>query len=135
MKFLLDSSTWIRSASEPQTIPSEVKKLLLPSSEDLGLSMISIWEVAKKNQIGKLPLSRPLSDWLTDALAAHVRVLPLTSEIIVDAMQLPEFPNHDPADELIVATARAYDLTLITTDRILKNYSHARIHYFKPQGN
>jgi PIN domain nuclease of toxin-antitoxin system len=52
--------------------------------------------------------------------------------VVVEAMQLPDFPNQDPGDELIVATARVHKLTLLTTDTKLKGYRHARIQYFKP---
>ena len=47
-------------------------------------------------------------------------------------MSLPDFPVNDPADELIVATARVHGLTLLTTDTKLKGYGHARIRYFTP---
>ena len=43
-----------------------------------------------------------------------------------------DFPVRDPADELIVATARVHKLTLLTTDTKLKDYRHARIRYFTP---
>ena len=94
-----------------------------------GLSAISLWEVGKKHQIGKLELKQELSVWLKGALAAHIQLLPLTPEIVADAMSLPGFPVRDPADELIVATARVHKLTLLTTDTKLKGYRHARIHY------
>jgi PIN domain nuclease of toxin-antitoxin system len=42
------------------------------------------------------------------------------------------FPNRDPADELIVATARVHRLTLLTTDTQLRHYRHAQIRYFTP---
>jgi PIN domain nuclease of toxin-antitoxin system len=58
--------------------------------------------------------------------------LQLTAEIVADAMQLPDFPTRDPADELIVATARVHGLRLLTTDSKLKRYRHARVLYFKP---
>jgi len=64
--------------------------------------------------------------------AARV-IVPLSDDIVVEAMRLPEFPHRDPADELIVATARVHRLTLLTTDAKLKGYAHARIHYFKPK--
>jgi PIN domain nuclease of toxin-antitoxin system len=70
--------------------------------------------------------------WLKEAVAAHIHLLPLTPEIIADAMALPDFPVRDPADELIVATARVHKLTLLTTDSKLKSYRHARIRYFTP---
>ena len=50
----------------------------------------------------------------------------------VESTRLPEFPVNDPANQLIVATARVHKLTLLTTDTKLKGYRHARIHYFTP---
>ena len=97
-----------------------------------GLSAISLWEIAKKHQKGKLPLRDGLVEWFTGALASNIEILPLTPGVVVQAMSLPNFPNHDPADELIVATARHHDLTLLTTDSMLRNYRHARVRYFKP---
>ena len=41
----------------------------------------------------------------------HVQVLPLTADIIVESTRLPEFPVNDPADQLIVATARIHYFT------------------------
>ena len=96
------------------------------------VAAISPREVAKKVQIGKLLLPKDLAAWFADALAPNVDVLPLTAEVATEAMRLPEFPNRDPADELIVATARVHTLTLLTTDTMLKGYRHARVHYFTP---
>ena len=93
---------------------------------------MSLWEVGKKNQLGKLPLPLPLNEWFQFALGNDVEVLPLTPEVVTEAMSLPDFPNRDPGDELIVATARVHGLTLMTTDTQLKKYRHARIHYFTP---
>jgi len=62
----------------------------------------------------------------------HIQLLPLTPEVVTEAVELPDFPNRDPADELIVATARIHKLTVLTTDTKLKSYRHARIQYFTP---
>lgn len=132
MKYLLDSSAWMRSALKPRTLPPAAQRIVGDADEVLGLSVISLWEAAKKHQKGKLPLPMDLAAWLKAAVPHHVRVLPLTTEIIVEAVRLPDFPNNDPADELIVATARVHQLTLLTTDTKLKGYRHAHIHYFAP---
>lgn len=132
MKYLLDTSVWLRGYLEPDTIPTSVRRILSNAQEIFGLNVISLWEVAKKQQRGKLRLSNNLNQWFTNALGSNVQVLPLTPEIILDATSLPDFPNQDPADELIVATARMHQLTLLTTDSKLKNYQHARIQYFTP---
>lgn len=133
MKHLLDTGVWVRAVNQPHTIPPAVLRVLQAAHELFGLAAISLWEVGKKVQVGKLPLPKELPLWFTDALAPNVQILPLSDDVVVEAMRLPEFPNRDPADELIVATARVHRLTLLTTDSKLRGYAHARIHYFKPK--
>jgi PIN domain nuclease of toxin-antitoxin system len=132
VKHLLDTGVWVRAVNQPHTIPTAVLRVLQAPREMFGLAAISLWEVGKKVQVGKLPLSKDLSLWFADALAPNLEILPLSDDVVVEAMRLPEFPNRDPADELIVATARIHQLTLLTTDTKLKSYRHARIHYFRP---
>ena len=132
MKYLLDTSVWFRAAVDLETIPAAVRGILTQGEETFGLSAISIWEIGKKVQIGRLHLEGDLLSWLKEALRADIELLPITPEVVADAMQLPAFPNRDPADELIVATARVHRLTLLTTDTRLKGYEHARIRYFTP---
>lgn len=132
MRYLLDTGTWLRGYFEPESVPSQHRRILANPRETFGLSAISLWEVGKKHQLGKLDLGRDLAGWFRNAMGGNVDVLPLAPEVVVDAMGLPAFPNRDPADELIVATARVHGLTLITTDRKLRGYRHAQISYFRP---
>lgn len=132
VNWLLDTNVWLHGYGEPEKLPGEIQRILGARGALFGLSAISLWEVGKKHQIGKLELKMELEHWLEAAVSSHIQVLPLTPEIVTDAMRLPDFPNRDPADELIVATARIHKLTLLTTDTLLKNYRHAKIHYFKP---
>ena len=132
MKYLLDTGVWLRAVNRAHTIPERVLRVLQAPREMFGLAAISMWEVGKKVQRGKLSLPKDLAGWLTDALAPNVELLPLERDIVVEATRLPEFPTRDPADVLIVASARVHNLTLITTDTKLKGYRHARVHYFKP---
>jgi PIN domain nuclease of toxin-antitoxin system len=132
MRYLLDSSVWMRSALQGHTLPVGIRKIVGNPEEVLGLSIFSLWEAAKKHQKGKLLLPMDLAAWFQAAVPQHVRVLPLTTDIIVESTRLPDFPVNDPSDELIVATARVHKLTLLTTDTKLKGYRHARIQYFTP---
>ena len=132
MRYLLDSSVWMMSSLREQVLPPNIQKIVGDADETLGLSIFSLWEAAKKHQQGKLPLPMDLPAWLKAALPHHVHVLTLTADIIVESIRLPEFPVNDPADQLIVATARVHKLTLLTTDTKLKGYRHARIQYFTP---
>jgi PIN domain nuclease of toxin-antitoxin system len=133
VNYLLDTGVWLISALQPEAIPEKNRDLIGDARETFGLSIFSLWEVAKKHQIGKLPLPMELTSWFKAALPAQVRVLPLTQDIIVDSTRLPDFPVNDPADQLIVATARIHQLTLITTDTRLKSYRAARILHFTLQ--
>lgn len=132
VKYLLDTSVWLMSTLREQVLPDDIQAIVGDADETLGLSIFSLWEAAKKNQQGKLPLPMDLTAWLKAAVPPHVHVLPLTADIIVESTRLPEFPVNDPADQLIVATARVHKLTLLTTNTKLKGYGHARIHYFTP---
>ena len=132
MTFLLDTNVWIFGYLDTGALPEEIKHLLSVRDAQFGLSAISLWEVGKKKQIGKLQLHEDLGTWLKNATMANIHVLPITPEIVADAMSLPDFLVKDPAAGLIVATARIHRLTLLTTDTKLKNYRHARIQYFTP---
>ena len=132
MRYLLDTGVWLRAVNQPQTIPPAHLRLLQTPREIFGLAAISLWEIGKKVQIGKLHLPKDLPGWFADALAPNIDVLALSAEIVTEAMRLPGFPNRDPADELIVATARVHKLTLVTTDTKLRTYRHVQVHYFKP---
>lgn len=132
MTYLLDTNVWLRGITEPASLPEEVRRLLEKRDAQFGLSAISLWEVGKKHQIGKLELKKDLGLWLSEGVSSQIQILPTTPEIVAEAMVLPDFPNRDPADELVVATARAHRLTLLTADTKLKNYRHAKIRYFTP---
>jgi len=132
MIYLFDTNVWLFGANTPDVLPEEIQQVLAQRDEQFGLSAISLWEVGKKHQIGKLELQMELGAWLSGALPANVQLLPISPIIVADAMSLPDFPVKDPADELIVATARVHGLTLLTTDTKLNGYRHARIRYFTP---
>jgi PIN domain nuclease of toxin-antitoxin system len=123
---------WLRAVSRPHSVPARVRRLLEAPRQTFGLAAISIWEVGKKVQFGKLALPKDLAAWFADALAPNIEVIPFSAEVVTEAMRLSAFPTRDPADELIVASARLRNLILLTTDRRLKGYPHARIQYFRP---
>ena len=133
MTYLLDTSVWVRAANAQATLPPRALNILETPGEVFGLSAISLWEVAKKVQRGKLRLPKRIENWFEDALAANIQIIPLSTRVVIDATSLPRFPLRDPADELIVATARTFSLTLLTTDTKLKHYTYAQIQYFAPR--
>jgi PIN domain nuclease of toxin-antitoxin system len=61
------------------------------------------------------------------ALRPPVQLLQLSPEIAVESTQLPGSFHRDPADQIIVATARLYDCLLVTIDRLIRAYPHVRL--------
>ncbi len=122
---LLDTHIWYWWVGEsPRLLDAHRALIDARRPEGLGLSIISVWEVAKKNQLGKLELDRPLAEWIDIALGfPNLILLPITREIVLDATALPNGFRSDPADELIVATSRVLGLPLLTMDQKLRDYS------------
>jgi PIN domain nuclease of toxin-antitoxin system len=108
----------------------EKRKLKFPElwrTKDLHLSMISIWELARKVEKKQLTLDRDLNDWLDLATAARpLQLVELTRPILVESCRLPKPFYGDPADQIIVATARTHAAVLITKDRNIRNYPHVQ---------
>lgn len=89
--------------------------------------MFSCWEVAKLVEKNRLELSRPVYEWLDEAIAyPGIRLLALTLPIIIRATQLDGFHN-DPADQMIVATAQVHGCSLLTVDRKIVSYPNIQI--------
>jgi PIN domain nuclease of toxin-antitoxin system len=89
----------------------------------LGVSIISCWEIAKLVEYERLDLPRPVEEWLAQALRyPGIRLLSLTPRIVVESTRLPGSFHRDPADQLIVATARVLSTSLATVDRKILDY-------------
>lgn len=91
------------------------------------MSIISCWEVAKLVEVGRLALPCPVSEWLNKALAyPGVRLVPLSPRVVVESTQLPGPSHRDPADQMIVATARVLAVPIVTMDERIRAYEHVR---------
>jgi PIN domain nuclease of toxin-antitoxin system len=96
-------------------------------AEGLGVSIISCWEVAKLVEYARLTLPCPIAEWLAQAVVyPGVQLLDLTLRIVVESTQLPGTFHRDPADQLLVATARVYNCPLVTVDPKITAYSHVQ---------
>jgi len=88
------------------------------------VSAISVWEVAMLESKGRISLSRPIDDWVRAALRAEgIRLLPLTPEILIESTRLPGEPGGDPADRILVASARIAGGRLATCDQAILEYA------------
>ncbi|HOM13749.1 MAG TPA: type II toxin-antitoxin system VapC family toxin [Rubrivivax sp.] len=91
--------------------------------QQLWISAITPWEIGMLVAKGRLVLDRDVMDWLHAALSLPgIRLAPLDPAVAVASTRLPGEVHGDPADRLIVATARALGATLITADAALLAY-------------
>ncbi len=93
--------------------------------------VICVWEVAMLARRGRIVLTEPVSRWVTNSLSAPgLSLAPLTPEIAIDSCHLPAPSDGvaelmDPADRVIVATARIENATLVTRDKRMVAYGDA----------
>lgn len=121
---LLDTCAWLDAFASPELLKPSVRKLLA-GEPFVHVSAISLVEIARKEAKGDLVFGMALHKWFQLALAkGRVKVLEITPEISIDATRLPDWPHKDPADQIIVATARVHGLKLLTSDTKILHYPH-----------
>ena len=129
MLTLLDTHAWLWWLTEDRRLSRKARHAIQKSQREGGLwlSLMSIWEIAKKVEKRHLVLDRPLDQWLDLATTpAGLQLADVTRPILVESCRLPQpFPG-DPADQIIVATARHHEAALVTKDRDIRKYSHVR---------
>jgi PIN domain nuclease of toxin-antitoxin system len=88
-------------------------------------SSISTWEIAMLAAAGRLELTIDVADWITRAEAVDsLHFVPLDNRIALASTRLPAPLHRDPADRIIIATARSLEAPLVTRDARLASYPH-----------
>lgn len=126
MKLLLDTHIFVWSNLNPSQLSRRAAKALADSRNELWISPVTTWEILFLHRKGRLNLKDGPVSWISAALSRMpFREATLTHEVALasDAVVLP---HRDPADTFLAATAKVYDLTLVTADENLlkgKGYS------------
>lgn len=90
------------------------------------VAAITPWEIAMLVEKGRLALGRDAATWIEAAFAVPgISLAPLEPAIAVESVRLPGAFHADPADRMIIATARHADATLLTADRAILDYAGA----------
>jgi len=121
MKGLLDTHTLIWWDSDPQRLSNAALAFLREPSNTVLLSVVSVWEMAIKVQLGRLSLNLPLRTIVRQQQANGLQVLPVTLDHVLALEALPT-PHKDPFDRLLVAQAIAEGAVLLTSDKMFRNY-------------
>ena len=127
MRLLLDTHIWLWSLCEPHRLSSEVQKVLADTNNEVFLSAVSLWEMAIQVEKKRIRMKEGLAAWfLRTSQELVLQEVPLTWKAV---LELPfVLPSHkDPADRLLVATAIAHDMVLVTADEQLIDVPGLRV--------
>lgn len=126
---VLDTHTLVWWVSGDQTLSGKAKAVIERELEggQIIVSAITAWEIAMLVEREKLLLSMDVDSWLaTVAQIEAVRFMPLDIDIAVKSVVLPGEFHKDPADRMIVATARKLAVPLVTKDEKIRAYAHVK---------
>ena len=128
MGSILDTHIWVWWVHGDERLTSPQAAILRAKETDVIIIIaISIWEIAKLVEYHRLELPSPLRAWFDEALSyPGMRLIELTPEIAIASTQLSGKFHRDPADQIIVATARFYDCPLVTSDARTLKYPYVK---------
>lgn len=117
--YLLDTHIWLWYLTTSDKLPRGLRAVIDRNADRCRLSPLSIWEAGVLVARGRFRIRATFPNWVDEALEAlPLQDAPLSKEVAVEASQV-RLEHGDPVDHLLVGTALAYDLTLMTVDRIL----------------
>ena len=134
-RLMLDTHVWLwLAAGTPEKLRPATRKVLERASvsSPLLVSIVSVWEVALLESKKRLRLPMPVNEWVERALdRPEIRLIGLEhASTVIDSCRLPGDFHPDPADRLLVATARRENAVFVTQDRKILEYGaggHVRV--------
>lgn len=127
MNLLLDTHVLVWAESLEQRLGPQTRALLLDPANTLLVSPITSMEMSRLIALSRLKLRKSLQDWFTSAKRnLGFQDAPFTHSAAIESYQLPAGFHKDPADRMLVATARELGCPLVTADDLILNYPHAQ---------
>jgi len=119
---VLDTHIWLWWINQDHELLGKARQELIQSADIVAVSAISCFEVAWLDAHGRIDLPCDMTIWFEKALAGSgINLLPITPEIAVTAVTLPEH-HSDPQDRMIIATALCHKARLISADKKFSQY-------------
>jgi len=127
MKLLLDTHIWIWSYSEAHKLSSEVVRQITNLQNDRYLSAVSIWEAVVLLEKKRIRFGTDFGEsFKRSKQELRLIEIPLNWEVAHE-LRFTLLGHRDPADRFLVATAKVYDLTLVTADERLMHVPGIRV--------
>jgi PIN domain nuclease of toxin-antitoxin system len=127
VRLLLDTHVWLWAATQPENLGKNTRAVLVDRRNNRTVSAASVLEIARLAAGGQILLSTPAKKWIDESVETlMLDHLPITGDIAIEAYLLPASFHRDPADRLLVATARIHNLVLVTADERILGYHSVR---------
>ena len=126
---ILDTHTLVWLTSNPDKLSLKAAKIISQEVKrrEICVSSISIWEIASLVRKNKLEFSIGFENWLREVEdTPTVRFIPVDNKIASDSIFLPGKIHKDPADRIIIATARNINAKVVTKDSKIRKYKYVR---------
>ena len=121
MKALLDTHTFLWAIAEEGKLSRQAQQIYT-GSNDLWLSVASVWEILIKVQAGRLPLPEPAGPYLVKKLVQNqIELLPITLDHVLRTESLP-LHHRDPFDRMIIAQSIEEGRPIVTADPWFARY-------------
>ncbi len=120
MRYLLDTNALLYIFSAPSKLSARARRIVRGES-DLSVSIVSFWEIAIKQSIGKLKFSMTIPELEALCLERDIQVLGLRADAIERMRGLPQI-HGDPFDRMLIAQAQTEDMVIVTHDRVIPQY-------------
>jgi len=128
LKILLDTHIFLWALFEPTKLSSSLAEMYQDRQNTFFLSLVSIWEIQIKLQLGKLTFDIDLQKVIMEQIdLGYIEILPIKLEHILNVQSLP-FHHKDPFDRLLISQAIIEDLFLASSDSMISAYSVRSIH-------
>ncbi len=122
MKLLLDTQCWLWWFAQPERFDDQAIADIVDETNEVWLSVASVWEIGIKVGIGKLTLPESLESYISTRMSQlGARSLQI---LIPHALQVANLPLHhrDPFDRMLIAQAQTEDMTLVSADALFRQY-------------
>ncbi len=130
MKYILDTHLILWYLSEDPNLSTKAKAIV-DARNGLHFSIISLWEISIKINIGKLQINRPIEALPIELQYMNIQILPITIRDIeiYSSLPLPNTPikHRDPFDRILIAQAINYSFNLVSKDTAFDSYPVSRI--------
>lgn len=120
MRYLLDTNVLVYLLCSSRELSSEAKTVL-ESEQHLFISIVSLWEIAIKQSLGKLAMALSIPEIEAVCRERRIGILPIDARSVERIKTLPDI-HRDPFDRLLVAQALEGNLAIVTRDRMIPQY-------------